>query len=115
MHVMTKTRIGLNDAERAVFELVVAGAISEAHGALYPKQLAALTEKGLIKRAKGRYVTVEGAQAPERPEPMVTLVVRIPAELMARIDSTGRPNRSEAAREALEKGVEVMRKAKTKG
>jgi hypothetical protein len=111
----------LGPAERAVYELVERGAIDAAHAALYRRPLIALHKHGLVKRLEsGAYEAIrasteraahaETMPAPPPPsstpevEPMATLVVRVPAHIIATLDEIG-PSRSKAARAVLTRAL----------
>ncbi len=122
---MTTKTDRLGPAERAVYELAERGAIGAAHAALYRRPLSALARAGLVRRLdSGAYEAIRAPSdtrpppaseppartstppppALPRPEPMQTLVVRVPTELLEVLDSIG-PNRSEAARAVLKRAL----------
>lgn len=105
--VSRKRTLTAGPAERAVYELIEKGVFTPAHAALYADQIDALTELGLITaRPDGSYAPAHATS--QTHEAMLTLVVRIPRELMTGIDAMGRPNRSEAAREAIAEGLKLL-------
>lgn len=102
--------------DRAVYELVERGAIDAAHAGLYRRNLLALARHGLVRRLdNGSYAAIRAAtdtRPPEAPAPvttvssvppppeveaLVTLVVRVPQEVIDMLDAIG-PSRSKAAR-----------------
>jgi hypothetical protein len=113
---MTNTKT-LGMAARAVYELVDAGAIGPQHAALYRRPLAELMAAGCVRRLEsGAYESVRAATdkrpssapparstqpPPEpKPEPLETLVVRVPPAWHAALEAIG-PSKSEAARAIL--------------
>jgi len=115
---MATRRNDLGPADRAVYDLVSRGGVDASHAALYRRQLGALARAGLVARnADGSYAAVPSQPvtlmppappaAPAAP-PMVTLVCRVPAEVVASLDATAAASgrtRSDAARDALARGL----------
>jgi len=115
------TTKSLGPAERAVYELAEHGALDAAHAALYRRPISALARMGLLTRTEdGGYEAVRAATdkrptlAPTsarrtseppppstpKPEPLETLVVRVPPAWLEALEAQG-PNKSEAARQIL--------------
>lgn len=115
----------MSDLERVVYDLAEAGALDAAHAVLYPRPIGKLARAGLLhRREDGSYEAIRAQsdtrpppRASERPpavlatptpkappapkpDPMGTLVVRVPAEWLDVLDAMG-PDRSQALRAVL--------------
>lgn len=100
----TSNRNNLGPVERAVFELVTRGIISEVQVPLYRRQIATLAKAGMIEKHEGAYRPKSTPPpAPSKAErlTMPTLVARVPQEVIAKLDALGAESRSEAARLVL--------------
>jgi hypothetical protein len=99
--------------ERSVYLLIEAGAIDASHASLYRRELAALRRANLADRAEdGSWYVIRaktdtrppppgsGTRPAVRPEPMTTLVAKVPETAIAALDAMG-PNRSENLRAVL--------------
>lgn len=124
-------RNAMSDLERAVYDLAEAGALDAAHAVLYPRPIGKLARAGLLERVEVDGVLVYRAvraptdtrparttiapptvtQAPPAPppapapDPMGTLVCRVPQAWIDTLDAMGFESRSEAARIMLGKAL----------
>lgn len=104
----TKPIIGPSD--RAMYELVRQGGITTLQAPLYP-QLRTLVAAGLVTLgADRRYAIVTDPPPPPPPRPpaMISLVVRVPGEMVAELDHAAKlmgVTRSKAARALIGKAL----------
>jgi hypothetical protein len=106
-----------------VYELVKQGILTPAHTPLYPKELRALLGfKAITITPEGRYKAIEGQTLetpPPPPEPMPTIVVRMPASMIGALDEMrkthGFKDRSDTARRVIEAGLKALSGAPAPG
>lgn len=104
-------RPDLGQSDRLMYELVKQGGITALHAPLYASQLRRLLAHGLIVLGDDRcyrVVTDPPPPPPPRPPAMISLVVRVPGEMLAEIDrvaATMGVNKSKAARALIAKSL----------
>jgi hypothetical protein len=103
------TRNTMSDLERAVYDMAEAGILDTTRARLYPRPIGKLERAGLLRRSADgqRWEAVRTGTMPppaETPDPLVSLVTRVPQSWVDTLDAMG-PTRSEAARMVIGKGL----------
>ena len=113
------TRNTMSDLERAVYDMAEAGILDAVRARLYTRPIGKLERAGLLAPRKGGgwEAVKTGTMPPPAVDPLVSLVTRVPQSWVDTLDAMG-PNRSEAARTVLGKGLAAgsgLRKAVRNG